>query len=391
MFDFDPWLRPLDGENPSGESLRNDPRFHEIERLMEPVISVSRNERNEPVSEIVAPIEWGEVLRRADELRGSGRDLRLLVIVARAMANERGLAGLADGLSLVARSVETHWDTLHPEMREGSDPLAAARPRINAVMQLKNPKGVLGDLRRHVFFSVRGLGAITGRDLERGTLDARTVLAESPPGLDAARQAEIASAQEQLIERVRKACTAQSEQAPADLADLAEEARGAVAALDTLEAALAARVGVPVTLAHTSEESIAASLRHFLTRVLATVTRPTAGAGEAAAATESGEPGAAGSPASTAGAAGSAPGPRGLPDRLASREEVTKCLDLIISFYDRTEPASPIPHIARRLRRMVPMDFLALMEDVAPAGLKEFRHLAGVEDSSRKPTQRDER
>jgi type VI secretion system protein ImpA len=40
---------------------------------------------------------------------------------------------------------------------------------------------------------------------------------------------------------------------------------------------------------------------------------------------------------------------------------------------------------------MVPMDFLALMEDVAPAGLKEFRYLAGVEDSSRKPTPRDER
>jgi type VI secretion system protein ImpA len=388
VFDFSPWLTPIGGANPSGESLRNDARFHEIERLMQPVISVSRNERNEPVSETVAPIEWGEVLRRADELRASGRDLRLLVIVARALANERGLAGLADGLSLIAQSVESHWDTLHPEMREGSDPLAAARPRINAVMQLKNPKGVLGDMRRHVFFAVRGLGPVTGRDLERGTLDVRSVLAESPPGLDAARQAEIASAQEQLIQRVRKACTAQNEQAPAEIAALAEAARGAVAALDALEAALAARVGVSVTLAHTSEESIAASMRHFLSRVLATLTRPTAGAEAGAeAAGEPGEPLAAGSPAPAGGAAGA----RGLPDRLASRDEVTKCLDLIISFYDRTEPASPIPHIARRLRRMVPMDFLALMEDVAPAGLKEFRYLAGVEDSSRKPTPRDER
>jgi type VI secretion system protein ImpA len=69
---------------------------------------------------------------------------------------------------------------------------------------------------------------------------------------------------------------------------------------------------------------------------------------------------------------------------------VTRCLDLIVDFYDRTEPASPIPHLARRIRRMVPMDFLELMEELAPSGLKEFRALAGVSDKS-KPASKDER
>ena len=67
-----------------------------------------------------------------------------------------------------------------------------------------------------------------------------------------------------------------------------------------------------------------------------------------------------------------------------------KCLDLIIDFYDRTEPSSPIPHLARRVRRMVPMDFLELMEDLAPSGLKEFRKLAGVADG-KKTAPKDER
>jgi type VI secretion system protein ImpA len=62
---------------------------------------------------------------------------------------------------------------------------------------------------------------------------------------------------------------------------------------------------------------------------------------------------------------------------------VLRCLDRIIDFYDRTEPASPIPFLARRMRRMVPMDFLALMEDLAPSGLKEFRSLAGLGDDKR--------
>ena len=79
-----------------------------------------------------------------------------------------------------------------------------------------------------------------------------------------------------------------------------------------------------------------------------------------------------------------------LPDRLSSRDDVVRCLDLVIAFYDRTEPSSPIPHLAKRMRRMVHMDFVELMEEMAPSGLKEFRLLAGVSDT-KKTAQKDER
>jgi type VI secretion system protein ImpA len=39
---------------------------------------------------------------------------------------------------------------------------------------------------------------------------------------------------------------------------------------------------------------------------------------------------------------------------------------------------------------MVPMDFIQLMEDLAPSGLKEFRLLAGVPEN-KKIAQKDER
>jgi type VI secretion system protein ImpA len=35
---------------------------------------------------------------------------------------------------------------------------------------------------------------------------------------------------------------------------------------------------------------------------------------------------------------------------------------------------------------MVPMDFLELMEDLAPSGMKEFRSLAGLADDRKAPT-----
>ena len=81
-----------------------------------------------------------------------------------------------------------------------------------------------------------------------------------------------------------------------------------------------------------------------------------------------------------AGAAPARPASAAPPCRTVSppATEVMACLDRIIEFYDRTEPASPVPFLARRMRRMVPMDFLELMEDLAPSGLKEFRPLAGL-------------
>jgi type VI secretion system protein ImpA len=36
------------------------------------------------------------------------------------------------------------------------------------------------------------------------------------------------------------------------------------------------------------------------------------------------------------------------------------------------------------MRKMVPMSFLQLMEEVAPSGMKEFRNVAGVPDEKSK-------
>lgn len=373
MLDIEPWLSPLEGSNPSGESLRDDPRFHEIEELMRAGSAVVRDGRGDALAGQTAAVDWARVLECAEALRARGRDLRLLVIVARALLNERGPAGLAEGLTLVTRTVETHWETLHPALRETASPRDAALRRINALLQLENgDDGVLGDLRRHVAFTARGLGAIHGRDLERGSIDTRTAQNEAAPGMSERERSELVAAHEQLVGRVRAACTALADEAPDELAALTAAMSDARAALDALEAAVTARTG---------DATLLPGLRKALGRMAATLER--------AAPSEL--------PAETAGpwreaddvpAATDAGGPA-LPDRLSTRAEVVACLDRIIEFYDRTEPASPVPYLARRMRRMVPMDFLELMEDLAPSGLKEFRSLAGISDKASTRTQGD--
>ncbi|AJD45419.1 type VI secretion system-associated ImpA family protein (plasmid) [Rhizobium gallicum bv. gallicum R602sp] len=372
MFNSALWLSPLNGDNPSGESLRNDGRFHELERLVQPQIEISRDERNNPVSRTEVPVDWSIVLRKSEELRPHGRDLRLLVIVTRALANEQGLAGLAEGLNLITGSFDMHWETMHPELREGLPPRDAALRRTNALLQLQNEKdGLLGDLRKMTFFAPRSVGPVTGRDLERGALDTRTVLNEAAPGLSDAEKASLVSEHDQLLNRVRIGCAAFAEQAGDEASALIVSANAAATAMEALETSLNRRLGgdVRVTLP---------DLSRFLQRVISTLERVKPNPRQETANEETLDRESAAAKTISDAAPAYSGAPAVFPSRLTSREEVTKCIDLIIAFYDRTEPSSPIPHLAHRIKRMVPMDFLELMEDLAPSGLKEFRLLAGV-------------
>lgn len=387
MVDLSQWLQPIDGANPSGVSLRDEPLFHEVERLIEPQFRIIKDDRNNVAASEPIPVDWSAVLSKAEKLRQHGRDLRLLVLVSRALANQNGYAGLADGLTLIARTIEAYWDTLHPELRPGALPAAALR-RTNALAQLDGDDGLLGDLRKAVVFSPRMIGPITGRELERSLFDERAVLAEAP-GLANAEKTALVAEHGQLLNRVRTGCTAFLEQSPSEFAAFAGDVRAALSALGAAEEALAGRLG---------ERHIATpKLRSFLERVLAALER--AAAAPNSTKTETLSAAAAPPAPSTSNGSGNGYSHHGagtmqieegrLPDRLRSRDDVVRCLDLVIAFYDRTEPSSPIPHLARRVRRMVHMDFIELMEDLAPAGLKEFRLLAGVPDAKKSPAKEE--
>ncbi|MEX5729109.1 type VI secretion system protein ImpA [Rhodovulum iodosum] len=388
MANLDAFLAPLDGENPSGAELRNDPQFHAIERLLLPASRDNRTEEPGTPPAITAAVDWSEVLDMAETLAATGRDLRLLVIVARAQANVdgidpasgyRGYAGLAQGLEMLSATLDTFWDSLHPALKDRPSPRDAALARINALMQLENDdNGLLGDLEMNAVITPRGLGPVSGADLAAGTLTDNDILREGPSGLGAKEEAALIDAHEARVHRVEAATRAFAAEAPEAFSAVSGDLAAARAALtglaETMNARLEARPGEGVRFAE---------LTQFLERVAATLSAAAAHAGADAA--DAAAP-------DTAPAAGASPAPRpapaaarGVPNgAINSREEVEHCLDMIIAFYERTEPASPIPHLARRMRRMVPMDFMELIEELAPGGVKEFRNVAGVSDEKRK-------
>jgi type VI secretion system protein ImpA len=373
--DLEPFLVPVADGGASGSELRNDPRFHAVERLMEPAARSVRLENVRSGGTGSVNIDWTDILAQSADLAATGRDLRLLAIVVRALANAEGFDGLAQGLDLLTTTIEQQWDTVHPALRESPSPSEAARRRTNAILDLQNREnGLLCDLEFTVVLTPRGLGAVTVGDLAAAALTRMQAQMELPQGLGEKELAEILSQHEARVNRVTTACRATAAERPDDLAELLRAIGAARSALAALEAALTARVG---------ENGISFKLPE-LDKALSRAMAPLAAAqGQAVPTAIAPEVTAMAEPAARAPVTNGAhppPTSGGIPGSVNSRRDVERCLDMIIDFYERTEPSSPIPHLARRMRKMVPMNFLQLMEEIAPSGMKEFKNVAGVDD-----------
>ncbi len=116
VLDIDALLQPIEGDNPSGESLRYSGIYGDISEARRADKDVSQG-------------DWQSELKIADfrrvielavpVLARQSKDLQIAVWLTEAIAQEHGFAGLRDGLILLRRLEEDFWDTLHPEIDEG--------------------------------------------------------------------------------------------------------------------------------------------------------------------------------------------------------------------------------------------------------------------------------
>lgn len=375
--DFDRLLAPIKGEVPSGVELRHDLRFHDLERLTEPAARAARVNEDGTLSDSAPNVDWDRIVSEGQELADEGRDLRLLVLLTRAQYNVDGFAALAPALDFLAQTVTQYWDSMHPALRDRDDPKVAALPRLNALRQLENDdSGLLGDMRFGVLLNPRGIGPITGDDLVHGALSDFEMLAKAATGLSQAEKDALSAAHGQRANRVKAATRMMAAEETDEMAALTAGIMACETGLDTLSKAIAeaAQFGDQPGLAMPELEEFLALCRKSLE--------------QAVSATAEDAPMVEDNPAvsvpDTKGTANSAAPLASTPGTIGSRADVQQSLDRIIAFYERTEPGSPMPHLARRMRRMVAMDFLELMEEVAPSGLKEFRNVAGVDDAKKK-------
>ena len=321
----DTWLTPL-ADSPCGESLEYDDDFREMEKAA----------AGRPPSQFEkdgVPPDWRAVLTRALSLFERTRDLRVAIYWTRARVRLDGAATLPEGLRLIEGLLARFWDELHPLPDDGD-----AYARVNALNDMCGPSGLLSDLRESKVLDDRTIGELRGRDIEvaLGQLEPRSGDTVYP------RQAV-----EQML-----ATAAESDPALREFPALA------IAKADELQQMLRDRVGYAAAPELKPLVAVLSGLRGVMP-------------GSAAAA-EPGETGDdAGAPSRSAG--------RGmLSGAIEGRNDALRAIDMVCEYLERTEPTNPAQLLLRRARRLVNMNFVELVRELAPESLGEVARVMGI-------------
>ncbi len=343
IIDVDALLLEIDSDAPCGPDLEYDPAFLALEQeaLGKPEVQYG-----ETITPAVPP-DWKIVRRMAGELLERSRDLRLALHLARASLALSGIAGLAACLALIEGLLDRRWDSVHPllDADDDNDPTL----RINSLAILADSSTLVRELKDATLLTLPVLGALTIRLLDIANGD------QPPP----AGQDKIA------ISSIEHA-----------LADLDPEKLAA--SVDALKRALDSVVNIEVILVRQVGSSQALNLD--------ALTRPLRKAYEFLARQQRGGAIEATEGDGTGGAAVSLDG-AALPARaaasgeIANRDDVIRVLDKLVQYYARHEPSSPVPILLERARRLVPMTFFDILQDLAPDGISQLKVIRGPDGS----------
>lgn len=321
-------VAPLSEESPAGPDLSYHVERLEIEAAFEKSVSIDTDGDE-------SPTDWLSIIALIVSQAERTRDLWLPVYLMRAAAHAKRFEVLVGGSELLAGLVEGLWPVVHPQLDEvgfiGRKALCESLTRIgdflgplNRVPLLEHPRLGRFSCADLIRFNKQGSGA-EGFGMFRS-------LIEATPDVDlAVRLTQVESLQTAL----RRLDAVMSANAEGDTApnfkpthDLIEAIRGALARF-------VPGIGPP------SEPIGAGDGGTGPIHGEPTMLRATSGRGE----TFSGA--------------------------VATREDVVLALDAICRYYAVHEPGSPVPLALGRARAWIGLDFMAVLQDIAPGSVDE--------------------
>ncbi|QDF99466.1 hypothetical protein CJ010_24470 [Azoarcus sp. DD4] len=339
--DLDTLLTPLGDDQPCGPNLEYDADFLQLEEAARQQAGqeFTGDSGNRVTIEGQGP-DWPEVRRLAEGLLERSRDVRVAVYYTRALLRTEGFGGIHLGLRLIVGLLEQHWAHVHPELDadDNDDPTM----RVNALAPLVANEALVADLRASWLLRSRQSGVLTVRDIE---------VAQGKLG---ARDGEQVYSESQVSGMLAEAIGADP--------GLALAITESLALVRQLSGYLQDQVGASASIDFKPLQNILYAVQ----QALATV------APAEAAADAGGESAEDGSPAAAATAAGpSAPG------EIRSRADVIATIDRLVAYLERTEPTNPAQWLLRRAQRVMNMNFLEAIVELAPDALDQAERMVG--------------
>jgi type VI secretion system protein ImpA len=331
---------------PCGLNLEYDFQFVAL-------VDAARGKPEQQIGSTIIPAEqpdWGRVRQQAEALLARSKDLRIAVLLTRALTRIDNLTGLRTGLRLLHELLERYWEGVHP-VPDPDDPDDIIT-RLNTLAPLVDADVVLTDVR----------GALVVVSGPHGRVSVRDVLVSA--GRLSPAEGETVPGQAQIESAIASAAVENPDgiNAVRDCFDTAN-------AIHTL---LADRVG--------SERATDLRPLSAMLKLVMQVCSAAVGHAPVANVREGGDMDRDASPDSIAPAAVPTGAQTGIPNNLRSREDAMRALDAVCAFYEYAEPGNPAPLLIRRAQRLMNKSFVEIMQDLAPDSLEQIRHIAGLKN-----------
>ena len=360
VIDIEPLLAEISTEVPSdGNDQQIDSALVVLERKVE---SISISDEDD---ESGRKKEWSEIQKAALDLSTRTHDLRVAMLLTRALLHTKGIIGLHDGLKLLEGLIERYWDTLRPrpDSEDKNDPFFK---RVNILEELCNWQIMLKPLMKATMCSAPISGRINLRDIRIATgkkLDVFVLTAkekESPANLKA-------------IEGAFKECQLENLQATR------ETTFAALQILSRMEAELKEKIGTSKAPDFKELSDVITEMDAFLLQQL--TVRGAAGLSGSGVGPPVEE--------TTGQPIEEGTGQRGKPmEGINNRQDVIRMLDQICTYYQQNEPGSPVPLLLKRARQLVEKNFLEIVQDLAPKSAAEIKTLiSGALDEKPQPAE----
>ena len=337
-----------EGACPSGSNLEYDPEFLEMcrrsERRPELQYGSTIVESKDPI--------WPDVLDRCIALSRRTRDLRVGVRIVESLCHTSNWQGLAQGLELLTHWVVQLWDSVHPQLdpEDDCDPTA----RVGILSYIVSTELLLETLQTMPLVAHRTMGQVTLREWRNLFLsadqttasrltrnDVEAIFFEAEIGLLESNHAYLCRSiaaidqlnhflnsslgtglwsGQNLVETLQHAERVFRENRDARLLQVAKE----TVDIPQSEPAVAPVTTVPTApiVSINTEQSVAGSVNQIA--------------------------------------------PAWTNTKIGSRSDATAAIDSICMYFEKNEPASPVPLLLKRAQKMIPMSFVEILQELAP-------------------------
>ncbi|SJM93129.1 type VI secretion system protein TssA [Crenothrix polyspora] len=332
------FLKAISPELPCGENLEEDPAFAQLE--IEAKFIDERQMGNTVIP--AAEPEWKKVRDLALALLARSRDIRIVTHLTCALLRTDGFSGLAKSLALIRGLLETYWDEVYP-VKDAEDDYPLLR--INTLSDLKDYKKVLNALTL-IKITQSKVGNFSWVDIKKAQDKLTSGKTDDSPGMaliDAAfldTPVDVLKQQQQFIQQAL-------EHSKAIITCITDKA-GAANIPDW-----SALINQLKTIANFLRDKIPPEEEASKLEAADSVAEP---AKSAAVKMEG----------------------------IHNRDEVIRALDAICKYFERYEPSSPVPFLMIRAKKLLTMNFMAILQDLAPDAVRQAENICGVQQDDKK-------